>query len=245
MAEDKELSKVPYEDINNVQLDLLPQELQEGKIHQDFVIVHPTGKYPVCGHATRNDVTRDAGHQYCLRPAGWGTDHQGRGFCKLHGGVGAPKTARGRYSKYLRTDKMINRHEKFMYDPEILSLNEEIAILRSLLVELLESKDDIMLQCNELDNQTLTDKDILKKREDTQRRYRGMFNKIQSLVSRITAVVDIKNRIENGEKHTIRIEMLYMVIVQIQDVIKKHVNNPKILKDIGEDLKQLQIPQKQ
>ena len=244
MADNTELPKVQYEDINNVQLDLLPQELQEGKIHQDFVIVHPTGKYPVCGHLTRNEVTRESGHQYCLRPAGWGTDHQGRGFCKLHGGTGAPKTARGRYSKYLQFDKMVERHEKFMYDPEILSLNEEIAVLRSMLVELLESKDEIMYQCKEFESKETTDKDIVRQHEDLQRRYRGMFTKIQQLISRITTVIETKNKIENGEKHTIRVEMLYLVIVQIQEVLKAHITDPKLLKDIGEDLKKLKLPQK-
>lgn len=42
-----------------------------------------TNENEICGR-TKRDGSGDA----CALPAGWGTDHQGEGACKLHGGCG-------------------------------------------------------------------------------------------------------------------------------------------------------------
>ena len=41
-----------------------------------------------CGAQTRNKAS---GGRKCARPAGWGTDHYGIGYCKWHGGSTAPQ----------------------------------------------------------------------------------------------------------------------------------------------------------
>ncbi len=82
---------------------------------------------------------------YCLRPAGWGTDRPA-GRCKYHGG----KTLRGadhpnathlRYSKYA-PDKIVERYEEMASDPKLLTLREEIGLIRARVSELLENVRD-------------------------------------------------------------------------------------------------------
>jgi hypothetical protein len=236
MGEETNIPTIPYTEVNGKQLELLPKELREGKMHKDFVLTHPTGGYPVCGAQTKNDATKEKGHYYCLMVAGFGTDHVGLGCCKYHGGSGGKKVT-GKYSKYLKADKLQKKHEDFMYDPKILSLNEEIAILRTLLTELLAMKYDLEKKW----------KNEKKYTEDERKKffkgYGATFNKIESLVSDISRIVETKNKIENGEKHTVRVEVLHFVTVQIIQVIKKYVDNPEVLKQIGYELKNLRLPE--
>lgn len=81
----------------------------------------------------------------CRLPAGWGTDHPGRGRCKLHGGAshGAPpgnKNARkhGAYETVIRD--RLTPEERAIFDavPADESLREELRVLRFKLARLLE-----------------------------------------------------------------------------------------------------------
>lgn len=49
----------------------------------------------ICG-ATK----RDGSEEVCGQPAGWGTDHVGRGRCKLHGGKGGAPSGNQNASKH-------------------------------------------------------------------------------------------------------------------------------------------------
>lgn len=236
MDKEKDIPKVEYTEFNNEnQLELLPKEIKEGRIHSDFLVVHPTGKYPVCGAPTKNETTKEKGHYYCLMIAGFGTDHVGKGFCKYHGGSGGKKIT-GKYSKYLKTEKLQKKHADFMYDGKILSLNEEIAVLRALLTEYLTAKQEFEKKSKDKKLDEKIRKEYLKS-------YVSSFSRIESLITDITRVVEAKNKIENGEKHTIRVEVLHFVTVQIIQVIKKYVSDPDTLKKIGSELQNLQLPE--
>lgn len=52
-----------------------------------------TRSCPTCGARNRQG-------QPCAKPAGWGTDHNGEGRCRLHGGKGGRPIKHGRNSKY-------------------------------------------------------------------------------------------------------------------------------------------------
>lgn len=234
MGKEDRIKTIAYNTINK-QLALgLPPEISEGKIHKDFIILHPRGQYPVCGHLTRNDVSKEAGHFYCMLNAGWGTDHVGVGFCRIHGGKGAPKTQSGRYSKYIKTQNLVKKHEEFMFDPQLLDLREEIAVLRSILVEILEVKES--------SQEIAQKKDIkIEAKLSAERTYNRSLGKIENIIEKIARIVETKNRIENGEKHTIKIEVLHLVIVQVIGTIKKYISDPEILKHIGHDLQNLNL----
>lgn len=65
----------------------------------------------------------------CGKPAGWGTDHRGKGRCRLHGGCSPIKT--GEYSK-TATERLGETYERFRDDPKIATIEREIAILRGI-----------------------------------------------------------------------------------------------------------------
>ena len=73
----------------------------------------------------------------CRRPAGWGTDHPGKGKCKLHGGSakGRPPI-HGRYSvKHRRS--LQNKMQEFLEDPAPANLMHELAVQRAFLQDFL------------------------------------------------------------------------------------------------------------
>ena len=92
----------------------------------------------ICGAKTRAGTP-------CQQKAGWGTDHVGKGKCKLHGGAskGAPKGNKnsrkhGAYETVIRGK--LSDEEKKVYDNISAQddLREELKILRFKLLRLLE-----------------------------------------------------------------------------------------------------------
>jgi len=91
----------------------------------------------ICGARTRAGTP-------CRRPAGWGTDHPGRGRCKLHGGrAGPPKGNRnavkhGLYERVVR--ERLTPEEQALFDAVSTEpdLQHELRILRFKLLRLLE-----------------------------------------------------------------------------------------------------------
>jgi hypothetical protein len=75
----------------------------------------------------------------CQRPCVTGSTR-----CKFHGGMspGAPKKSGGRYSIKSK-GRFIEVYEKFLNDPNAINLSDELALLRSFVVELMEAKEDI------------------------------------------------------------------------------------------------------
>ena len=86
-----------------------------------------------CGAKTRNGGTP------CKS---WGMSN---GRCRLHGGktpkgIASANWKHGRYSKYMPTG-LLDRYEEGRADPELLALDDEIALVRSRLSVLLEKLD--------------------------------------------------------------------------------------------------------
>lgn len=88
----------------------------------------------VCGSKLRN---RDA---HCGAAAGAGTDHPGKGRCRLHGGLNPVK--HGRYSriKSTRLLEVLTRVQEDQGDP--LDLTPDVEMLRSLFVDYIERYDE-------------------------------------------------------------------------------------------------------
>ena len=89
-----------------------------------------------CGAKTKGKGTP------CKRPAGWGTKHVGEGRCKLHGGAsdGRP-IIHGRYS-FKHREKLQEKMQKFLTDPEPGNLIHELALERALLQDFLDRLGD-------------------------------------------------------------------------------------------------------
>ena len=71
----------------------------------------------------------------CERPAGWGTDHPGKGRCKLHGGNAGRPPEHGLYSETAR-EEIAGRIEAAREQP-ISEIRAEVAVVRGLLQDYL------------------------------------------------------------------------------------------------------------
>lgn len=85
-----------------------------------------------CGRPTRG---AEAKGPHCTRPAGWGTDHPRAGACKLHGGCSAIKHG---YDSEIIRERLGDSYERFRSDPNIATVDAEVALLRGLVQKAIE-----------------------------------------------------------------------------------------------------------
>lgn len=85
----------------------------------------------------------------CKMPAGKGTDHYGYGRCKTHESRAAMSVRRGNL-KEIRTrygggvpTNLKSRYEQLLEDPELLSVNDEVAASKAVLYKIIDSIGDI------------------------------------------------------------------------------------------------------
>jgi hypothetical protein len=76
----------------------------------------------------------------CQKPAGFGTEHDGEGRCKFHGGSTPIK--HGRYSSVRRT-RVGEILDELAEDPNPLDLLPEIELLRALVLDYIERHDEL------------------------------------------------------------------------------------------------------
>ena len=79
---------------------------------------------------------------YCIKPEGWGVPGATKGRCRWHGGKslrGAehPMAKHLRYSKYL-PEALLARYQEARDDPQLLELRDEIALVDSRLIQLID-----------------------------------------------------------------------------------------------------------
>jgi hypothetical protein len=98
---------------------------------------HPP-KLPLCQWTNRKGGP-------CKKPAGWRTDHPGKGNCRFHGGA-TPMT-HGRYSK-LKPPRYQELYDQFVNDPDPLDLLPELAHARAIFVDFIaryqETRDALL-----------------------------------------------------------------------------------------------------
>jgi hypothetical protein len=100
---------------------------------------HPMGQFLICGAKRRKT---EGGP--CLHKAGKGTDHVGQGYCFLHtGAIPTMHSGTGRYADVDResTTELIQR---FRDDDAPLDIQDELAVMRSLIVEYINEYDELV-----------------------------------------------------------------------------------------------------
>lgn len=218
-----------------------------GIIHKDFILTHPSGRYAVCGHKISTRDSLFSGRKFCLQPAGMGTGHIGKGYCKYHD-IGFSNIKTGKYSKFLKED-LLQKVEEFRDDPQILSLNEEIYLMRGILAELLTISQDLK-DLWLVNQQKLTIEGVSKENleefkaaaDSFKKKYIHMLSDIQDSIEKLSKIIETKNKLENGEKYTIHIDQVNVIISQITNIIQKYVISPETLFKIGKDLQNIKIP---
>jgi len=77
----------------------------------------------------------------CQLPAGWGTDHLGEGRCKLHGGKSTgPRNGPGIYRTRVKATYQ-EIYDTFRNDTDIKKLDDEVALVKTLIVEALDDEE--------------------------------------------------------------------------------------------------------
>lgn len=143
----------------------------------------------VCGAKTR------AGSP-CQRPAGWGTDHAGKGRCKLHGGNAGAPIKHGRYSKVL--PQKIQARLQLLEDSDPLDLIEEVNIQRALFADYIARFDDAKLTASDI---------------------QFMFNWLNDISRMVERIVKIRN-----ESALTAAEVAYLA-ARIPEVVTRYVDD--------------------
>lgn len=220
-------------------------------ISQRPVLYGPAGsiaRVAYCGAKTR------AGG-YCKRP---GMKTNGR--CRLHGGtalrgVAQPAFKHGKYSKYL-PEGMKEQYERSMADPELLSLNNELSIIDTRLLQLIKRLDKgesgrLWLVAGELYEQltqalragSLNDVnkkmmalgEVLKKGGDEY----GLWKEIGESMDRRRSLSEAERRRLVDGQYMIDVEKAKTLIAALAASVRKHVTDTKALSAISEDFLRL------
>jgi len=154
---------------------------------------------------------------YCQRPAGWGTPHAGSGRCKLHGGC---CTGRGsgqlRYSDFLPTT-LIEKYEEFASetDVDMKSLNAEIAMIRAKIANLSNTTTGFNIATND--------------------------SKILQFTELLRRLVETKQKVEEGIKSKVSIEVAIKVVDNFISIVEKRVQDAETKRLIADDMRRLDL----
>lgn len=159
---------------------------------------------------------------YCTRPAGEDTDHVGTGRCREHGGknLGRPRVT---FSPTEFDENLtLKRLETIsLADPSSIAIvDNEITMLRSVFYRYMKS-------CNEQGHK-LPDPSDLKKFTDA-----------------LAKMLEIKAKLDsrNTPKTQITTNVFVMYVTQINNILKKHIQDGDLLNRIADDLENLELPE--
>lgn len=210
---------------------------------------HAKNGRAICGAKTRN-----------------GTPCKGKpmanGRCRMHGGtslggLASPVFKTGRYSKYLPA-RMAERYQESLKDPEILALNDEIALADSRLEDLLKRVDTGESGAIwELARSAYKNLLVAQSKKD----YVKMAEALQSLgeiIQRgqadyaawqdVSIVMEQRRRLVESERKR-RVDMQQMITVDramlligaISDILKRNIEDRNLLNKISRELQSLLV----
>jgi hypothetical protein len=159
---------------------------------------------------------------YCQRLAGWETNHEGTGRCKDHGGLsfGQPRKAFSA-TELLKPEQteILSKLETILEtNPEsIANSDNEITVLRSIFYEYLQ-------KCKR--EQKLPNPNDLKKFTDC-----------------LAKMMEIKSKFEaKPNPKTVKANIFILYVNQINNILKKHIQDSNLLNSIADDLEKLSLP---
>ena len=135
----------------------------------------------------------------------------GKDKCYQHGG--ATPIKHGLYSKYRKTVNA-ERIEKNLKDENLLNLRNQIALIVTLIQNYLEKFEDMPKELKVMES-------------------------LATMADKVSTIAERLHRIENGDTVNINIKQLKVMVVQIQQVISKHIPDAEVRNRIAEDLKAL------
>lgn len=205
--------------------------------------------YQICGAKTRNGGK-------CKQRA------MANGRCYLHGGkslsgIASPKFKTGRYSKYLPA-QLQDRYQEAVSDPDILSLNEDVALLRSLVFKHLESMSTgdthpswklAYSALQKLKKAIATGDGVYlsSAMEEMEAvitpNYRAAVaeDKVTGYIDQLGRIADKERRLLIDRQQVITVERMMLMITAIAAIVKQHVDDRNTLRDIQTDIQGLLV----
>lgn len=186
----------------------------------------------------------------------------GKRVCTVHGGLtpgglASPNLKTGRYSKYLPA-QLQDRYQEAVSDPDILSLNEDVALLRSLVFKHLESMSTgdthpswklaySALQKLKKAIATGDAVDLLAAMEEIEAvitpNYRAAVaeDKVTGYIDQLGRIADKERRLLIDRQQVITVERMMLMITAIAAIVKQHVDDRNTLRDIQTDIQGLLV----
>jgi len=135
--------------------------------------------------------------------------------CRMHGGALAKASLKhGIYSKYV-PENLQGKYEEFANDPLIKSLRQEIGIARSLFAVFMDNLENF----DEVDS-----------------------TEINSMLEQIRKLVATCSKIEDGEKYSVDVHVLHIIMNQVIHIITEEVIDVGLRTKIADRFQELSIP---
>lgn len=206
-------------------------------------------EYKACGAKTRAGGT-------CKQRA------MANGRCYMHGGkslagIASPSFKDGRYSKYIPA-QLAGRYNEARADSDILSLNEDVALLRSFTLKHLSDMStgdthpawiEAKKAFDEMDAASLSgdaEKFIEAKNKlqaVIEPNYRAALSESQVVryIDQLGRIADKERRLLIDRQQVITVERMMLMITAIAAVVKQHVDDRTILNAIQTDIQGLLV----
>jgi predicted RNA-binding Zn-ribbon protein involved in translation (DUF1610 family) len=180
--------------------------------------------------------------------------------CRVHGGasprgVAHPRFQTGRYSKYL-PDRLAERYEEALKDPELLALRDDIALTDARLADLLEGLSEGAGSGLWQRVKGTYDDMLQAQLAGDARRTIAAFEELGKLITRgvgegavwaeVLDVLERRRRLKESERRRlvdaeqiITVERMMALMALVVDVIRQHVADIDVRAEIGNELRSL------
>lgn len=184
----------------------------------------------ICGMTKRNGDP-------CLNPRGMGTDHPGEGPCMYHDNSTLVKqvsrSSKDRYSRKVARSAL-EMYMEMLNDPEILSIDAEIAMLRSTMGDLEQMIDEIR---EDGDGRLLPKGEF--RNDHAHKAVLSLMDKKVDLAKSIAIMVERKKKMEEGRM--VSYKEVEQVLAQVAFIIKNKCEGCNNLPRIAEEFAQIDI----
>ena len=166
------------------------------------------------------------GDGLCRISAGKMTTHPGEGRCNLHSGMVEGVPVAGYDIPAIK-----ERMQVFLHDPDIISVDQEIALLRSYL-ELLSNYIEIFKY--DQDNNVLP--------QDSRINVTDLTTMINQCARNISHLVLTKHQIEMDRKYMVDIRMVHAIFSIVGQAIDRRISDVLVRSAIMNDLNRIALP---
>ena len=170
---------------------------------------------------------------YCKMPAGFRTDHLGKGRCYLHGGRAGRSITHGLYSKKLNSN-IKTEYDKLVTDPQLVDLYAEFSFAKTMMSNFLEKIQERLDDPN-VNIWTTRNRFDEEVQSPEAKNLMSMLETISRLFVRI---VDA----ETKSKNTLNMKQVYAIVTQIKNAMNHCCGECPVRFSLSEKLKGIRTP---